>query len=156
MRIFEPYSTPDAPQIVLKKQHGSLKAPTSYIIRACAVTTSLEARKLLWFNEIKDLDKATLSRGLHMASMHSRPELSTPSSAIEYVRNKLSLGLVPREHIGRNGKPGLAYPPLQEYDSIHTEVIGVSTHSPHSPISAVRGSWRLGSALFMTDGLTTD
>ena len=88
------------------------------------MATSFEARKLIWFNELKDMSKATVSCGLKLASLHSRPELSTPSAAIEYVRSQLALGQVPKEHIGRNGKPGLAYPPLQEYDSIHSEVIG--------------------------------
>ena len=116
-------------QVTLKKQHGSLRDPRSYIVNAIAVATSYVRHHLLWFNEICDLNKKTLKLGQKVAGSHSRPELSTPSAAIEYTRRQLAAGTVPRECIGKHGKPGLAYPPLSEYDDVHLEVVGACVTS---------------------------
>ena len=121
---------PGVPQITLKKQHGSLTNPDSYTVRPCAVTTTFEKPRLLWLNEIKDLDKTMLAEGKELGALHSMPEYASPSAIVEYVRKQISNGSVPKEHVGRHGKPGLAFPGLDQYDDVHQEVIGACSTSP--------------------------
>ena len=118
-----PYLT--SVQVYSKKQKDPNKPPSkNHSVKVVAVATSYATPKEHWINAITGFKKSKFAEGLKLAKLHSRPELATPAAAKEYVERALDNGEVPREMIGKNGKPGPMYPPQADYDLLHKQVIG--------------------------------
>lgn len=116
-------------QVTLKKGQG--RPPFSrnaYTVKPVAVATSYSKSTQTWLQEVRDLKECLapeqMKESLALAKLHAKPELSTPAAAVEYVKGCLDRHEVPREFVGRDGKPGNCYPPLSFYDSLHKTVRG--------------------------------
>ena len=112
-------------QIILKKKQNRPYTGASYILKYLAICTGRgDLQYTFWLQEKKDLTKNDLATGEIFSTHHSLQQVASVKAVEEYVRDQLDRGLVPAEFIGRNGKPGNAFPALPFYDAAHKEVIG--------------------------------
>ena len=112
-------------QIILKKKQNRPYTGASYTLKYLAICTGRgDLQYTFWLQEKKDLTKNDLATGEIFSTHHALQQVASVKAVEEYVRDQLDRGLVPAEFIGRNGKPGNAFPALPFYDAAHKEVIG--------------------------------
>ena len=114
-------------QVIAKKgfKKSTRAREDNFTFKLFYVCSSADRSTLTWFQERAEIDIG-LRRSFEGVNKSDWPEghLYDVASLKEHFVSMYNAGNVPGEHIGAHGVPGMAYPPLDEYDSTHRYVMG--------------------------------